>query len=230
MKQNTLQSDYIFNIDNEEKTFSISSVYCIGYSGSDTKKVQKHIDELALLGIPKPPEVPMLYPVRISSLNQNGNIEVIGNMSSGEAEIVLIFGEQESERYISVGSDHTDRELESVDINKSKQICDKPLANEAWTLSKIIDSWNELKLLSKVLVNGKWECYQEQKITAILPLKEILAYLNKKSLDLKNTIIFAGTVPLLDGFKYGDAYEVELLDPINNKSISCTYFVKNLNK
>lgn len=228
MKQSILQGDYIFNIDNEEKSFSVSSVYCIGYSGSDSKKVQDHIDELAELGIPKPPEVPMLYPVRVSNLNQNGKMEIIGKKTSGEAEIVLIFGEQESEIYVSVGSDHTDRELESVDINKSKQICDKPLAKEAWPLSKLIDGWNELKLVSKVLINGKWEAYQEQNVTAILPLEKILAYLNKKSLDLKNSVVFAGTVPLLNGFKYGDAYEVELVNTLNNKSISCTYFVKNL--
>lgn len=228
MEKNILTGEYIFNIDNKEKSFSVSSVYCIGYSGSDSKKVKAHIDELAELGIPKPPEIPMLYPVRISNLNQNGSIEIIGSKTSGEAEIVLIFGETESEIYVSVGSDHTDRELESVDINKSKQVCDKPLANQAWPLSKLVDGWNELKLVSKVLINGRWEAYQEQNVTAILPLNEILAYLNKKSLDLKNSVVFAGTVPLLNGFKYGDGYEVELVDPINNKSISCKYFVKNL--
>ncbi|WP_209125644.1 DUF2848 family protein [Alkalihalobacillus sp. BA299] len=227
MKQTILKNEYSFKINNEEKKIDVNSVYCIGYSGSDVEKVQEHIDELAELGIPKPPEVPMLYPVRVSSLNQSGSMEILGTQTSGEAEIVLIFGGNEDEVYISVGSDHTDRGLETVDINKSKQVCDKPLAQEAWRLSSVVDRWNEMKLVSKVLINGKWEPYQEQYVTAILPLEKILDYLKNKNLDLKNSVVFAGTVPLLDGFKYGDGYEVKLVDPDNN-SITCTYTVKNL--
>ncbi|MFC0560639.1 DUF2848 family protein [Halalkalibacter alkalisediminis] len=228
MKQVDLKNEYSFIINNEEKKFDVTSVYCIGYSGSDVKKVQEHIDELAELGIPKPPEIPMLYPVRVTSLNQKGNMEILGTMTSGEAEIVLIFGDTEEEIYVSVGSDHTDRGLESVDINKSKQICDKPLAQEAWPLSKLEDNWNELKLASKVLINGSWEPYQEQSVTAILPLEKVLDYLKNKKLDLKNSVVFAGTVPLLNGFKYGDGYEVTLLDPRKDQSITCSYTVKNL--
>lgn len=225
MKQ-TMRDVYRFQIDGEEKKLVVESVYCIGYSGSDVEKVQEHIDELAELGIPKPPEVPMLYPVRVSSLNQDGIMEILGDETSGEAEIVLIFGEQEDEIYVSVGSDHTDRGLETVDINKSKQICDKPIAAEAWPLSAVIDHWNELKLISKVRINGEWVPYQEQFLSAILPLNKILAYLKQKNLGLTHSVVFAGTVPLLDGFKYGDGYEVSLVD--NDKSITCTYSVKNV--
>ena len=115
----------------------IGSVYCIGYAGRDQKKVQEHIDELAELGVPRPSETPTLYPVSVSTLNQKGAIEVIGKESSGEAEIVLLFGETEDELYITTGSDHTDRALETVSINISKQVCDKPVANKAWSYSKV---------------------------------------------------------------------------------------------
>lgn len=230
IKGQLTRGNYAFTIQGQEKNFEISSVCCIGYSGRDTKKVQEHIDELTKLGVPKPAEVPMLYPVRVSNLNQKGGIEILGNETSGEAEIVLIFGEDEKEVYISVGSDHTDRGLETVDINKSKQVCDKPLANKAWPLSEVIDHWDQLKLVSKVLINEDWKLYQEQEITAILPLEEIFDYLKEKSLELKNAVVFAGTVPLVNGFKYGQGYEVELIDPVKEDSISCEYRVFNLER
>ncbi|MGO4890237.1 DUF2848 family protein [Anaerobacillus sp. MEB173] len=215
-------------VNGEEKDFSVESVYCIGYSGRDTKKVKEHIDELAELGIPAPPEVPMLYPVRLSSLTNEKEIEVLGQETSGEAEIVLIFGESNEDVYVSVGSDHTDRGLETVDINKSKQICEKPMANKAWKLNDVVEYWDELKLVSKVLDGGEWKPYQEQNVSAILPLEEILTYLKNKSVQLTNAVVFAGTVPLLNGFVYGDGYKMELIDPIKNDSISSEYLVSSL--
>ncbi|GAE28273.1 hypothetical protein JCM9140_4487 [Halalkalibacter wakoensis JCM 9140] len=228
MTQSISLNEYRFSINNEDKSFNVRSVYCVGYSGSNVEKVKEHIDELAELGIPKPPEVPMLYPVRVTSINQDGFMEILGNKTSGEAEIVLIFGDSEEEVYVTVGSDHTDRGLETVDINKSKQVCDKPIAQEAWPLSEIIKDWNELTLLSKVLTDGSWVPYQEQAVTAILPLEDILNYLKNKQVELKNSIVFAGTVPLLNGFTYGDGYEVTLKNPVTDQSIKCSYLVKNL--
>lgn len=223
-------NNYTLTINGIEKEVKIKNVYCVGYTGRDIEKTREHIQELAEIGISEPEEIPMLYPVRSSSLQQKGPLEVLGDKTSGEAEIVLIFGDSEEEVYVTVGSDHTDRALEEVDINLSKQICDKPFASKAWELKDVLDHWDSLELSAEMYINGKWESYQSDKITAIMPYDEIKEYLSKTGIDLKNGIFFSGTVPLVDGFKYGDKFKMTFKDPVRQDEISMTYDVNNLER
>ncbi|MDV2686037.1 DUF2848 family protein [Alkalihalophilus lindianensis] len=220
---------FTVKVEKDQVTLDVQSVYCIGYSGRNQEKVKEHIVELAELGIPAPEDVPMLYPVRKTSLYTGEEMEVIGTQTSGEAEIVLLFGDSEDEIYVSVGSDHTDRGLETVDINKSKQVCDKPLATKAWPLASVKDHWEELTLSSYVKSDtDEWIPYQNETLKSILPLEDILAYLKKKEVALKNTIVFAGTVPLINGFVYGSGYKLELIDPVTDQRLSCEYGVTTI--
>ena len=59
-------------------------------------------------------------------LTQEDSIEVCGTDSSGEVEFVLI-GWQ-GRIFVGLGSDHTDRKVESYSVTVSKQMCDKPIA------------------------------------------------------------------------------------------------------
>lgn len=218
-------STYQIEVEGETKDLKINNAYCIGYTGRDKEKTWMHIKELSEIGVPEPEEVPALFPVGVRTLNQFGAIEVIGDQTSGEAEIVIIFGDCPEESYLSVGSDHTDRSLETVDINKSKQVCDKPFAKKAWKIEKVIEHWDQLELSSEILVNGKWESYQENSISAIITLEEIKGYLENKRIPLKNIILFSGTVPLLDGFKYGEKFKMTLSDPVSDDSITTEYAI-----
>lgn len=215
------------NVDGNETKININDVYCIGYAGRSREKTMEHIIELEEIGIPRPDEIPALYPVRRNSLNQEGEMQVLGDESSGESEIVLVFDE-EGEMYITVGSDHTDRSLETVDINKSKQICDKPIGKKAWKLNDVIDHWDELVLTSQVLLEGEWQDYQQATIDSIIPLEEIKQYLTKKEVPMKNSVVFSGTVPLLDGFKYGDAFRMSFIDPVRKDEIQAEYLITKL--
>lgn len=215
-------------INNEDKEITINSVYCIGYAGRNIEKTMEHIDELEKIGVPRPAEIPTLYPVRRNSLNQTEEIEVLGGESSGEAEIVLIFGDSDDDVYITVGSDHTDRSLETIDINQSKQICDKPLAHKAWKLNDVIDHWDDLILTSQVYIDGHWQDYQMAKIDAIIPLDDIKAFLNKKNISMRNCVIFSGTVPLLEGFKYGSGFKMAFIDNVRNDEIHAEYAITRL--
>lgn len=215
-------------IEGTEVLVNVDTVYCIGYAGRSLEKTMEHIIELEKIGIPRPEEVPTLYPVRRNSLNQSGEIQVLGNESSGEAEIVLVFGDTEEEVYITVGSDHTDRSLETVDINKSKQICDKPIAKSAWKLSDVINQWDDLILTAQVQVNGEWLDYQRAKINEIIPLEEIKEFLIKKGVVMKNSIVFSGTVPLLNGFKYGSAFKMSFIDEARENEIHAEYVINRL--
>ncbi|PKR77937.1 hypothetical protein CEY16_08410 [Halalkalibacillus sediminis] len=219
-----------FNLEHEGNTFTVQldEAYCIGYTGRNKEKTLEHVKELKEIGVPEPKEIPALYPVRQSCLNRSGKIDVLGNETSGEAEIAIIFGEDENDIYITVGSDHTDRSLETVDINKSKQVCDKPFAQEVWKLDDIKDHWDQLELSSSIQINDEWVDYQNHAISAIMPLEEIIDYVKEKNIKMKNTIIFAGTVPLLNGFKFGEKFEMKFIDPVRKRTITSTYEIKNL--
>lgn len=86
--------------------------------------------------MPEPLEVSTLFPASVSTLNQTETLEAIGDQTSGEAEIVLIFGDLAEEVYLGVGSDH--RALETVDINKSKQVCDLFNRLQLWQINLLI--------------------------------------------------------------------------------------------
>src|SRR5690606_6585949 len=100
-------------------------------------------------------------------LQTNDLITVIGNKSSGEAEVALL--NIDGKWYVGLGSDHTDRLLETVSVQKSKQVCAKPLARELWPLDEVIKSWDEIELKSWVTVNGDKKLYQSGKLDQFLP-------------------------------------------------------------
>lgn len=215
-----------FKLDYKEVNLSFDNAYCIGYSGRNIEKTKEHIAELKELGVPEPTSVPEIYHLDPYLFRQDNTISVIGNKSSGEAEIVLIF--DGTKRFVTVGSDHTDRELETVSIHKSKQLCPKPIADKVWEFEKIENNWDELELKSYVYANGQWELYQEDKVSNILPYEDLITSLEQFGAKLNNAVVYCGTVPLVDGFKYPNAFKAELIDPINNKAIELAYEVKKL--
>lgn len=217
-----------FHVKDDQRNVEVSKVYCIGYSGRNQDKVMEHVKELAEIGVPEPEEIPALYPIRISSLTQGSAIEVLGRETGGEAEIVLIFGGTSEDVWVTVGSDHTDRGLETVDINKSKQVCDKPFAKKAWLFRDLLDHWDQLILSSSVRINSEWLPYQEHTVQSILHPEDIIEFLSRKNVILKNAVFFSGTVPLKEGFKFGDQFKMKLIDPVTSDEISCEYEIHHL--
>ena len=84
----------------------------IGFSGRDGALVERHISELAALGVPRPPQVPMVWKLPSRLLLQGDHVTVDSDATSGEAEPVLIV--RGKDHFLAVGSDHTDRELERM--------------------------------------------------------------------------------------------------------------------
>src|ERR1700709_2634547 len=76
-----------------------------GYTGRDEKSVRTHIDELAAIGVPAPPEDPTLYPVDAGLITTAADVSVAGDYTSGEVEPVLV--RAGGTWYLGVGSDHT---------------------------------------------------------------------------------------------------------------------------
>src|SRR5699024_1556257 len=202
-------------------------LYCIGYAGRDKDKTLEHIEELKEIGVPEPKSIPEMYHINSNLLTREKKMKVVGDKTSAEVEIVLIFDENGSTS-VTVGSDHTDRSLEAVSIHKSKQICEKPIASKKWHLNEVIDEWDDLRLYAKVKQNGKWVRYQEGTVSAIIPLSEIKSFLKNHDVETKNAIVYCGTVPLVNGFIYGDAYKCGIESKKQGDIIEVEYEVERV--
>lgn len=179
------------------------------------------------IGVPEPGSVPELYHLSPVLMETGNDIYVIGNQTSGEAGVVLKFDET-GEVSVTVGSDHTDRGLETVSIQKSKQVCSKPLAEESFSLEEVEAEWDDLKLFSQVEMNGSWIDYQDGKVSAIISRNEIYDFLTNNDVTLKNVVVFCGIVPLLDGFKYGSGFRCGITSKELNRTISIEYKINLL--
>jgi len=200
-----------------------------GFSGRNQEKVQEHVRELAAKGIPAPSETPTLYPVVCQSLLCRSSIDVLGDKTSGEVEYVL-FLDQEGGMYAGLGSDHTDRHLEETDIPRAKQICPNLVSDTVWPLSEVEAHWDDIVLKSAVTVNGETVPYQEGALGGVLSPRQMLDFVRSKvSCELKNMVIYSGTVAMLtDGFRYGERFEAEMVDPHLERRLGLQYAINNV--
>jgi hypothetical protein len=197
-----------------------------GYTGRDRESVRRHVDELAQHGIAPPARVPMVYAVTPDRVVTGGPIEVLGTHTSGEVEFVLLL--VSGEILVGVGSDHTDRELEKHDIAAAKQCCPKVIGPELWRLDDLDGHWDRLRLRS--WIGSEHEPYQDGTVDALMRPRDILAVVQSHAAaPLKDSMIFCGTLPLLDGvFRPSTRFEAELYDPLHERRLTCSYDVAPL--
>jgi len=180
-----------------------------GYTGRDQEAVRHHIDELAAIGVPEPETIPAFYTMDVDRLTTDAVIEVTGASTSGEVEPVLI--RANGTYYLTVGSDHTDREMETVDIRLSKAVCPKPIASTVIELGDppaLVD-WDAIEV--RCWVDG--ELYQEGTLASMLPITRVLAEWDQLTGSSDVTLVlFGGTKPLIDGtFRYGRDWRMQLV-------------------
>jgi len=194
-------------------TLAIDQAVVAGWTGRDPVARDKHIAELEAIGIARP-------------LTTEDEIEVCGGDSSGEVEFVLI-GWQ-GRIFVGLGSDHTDRKVESYSVTVSKQMCDKPMASVLWELEEVIDHWDRLILRAHAWIGGKRELYQEGTLDAMLPVSELLArgFVDGKLPD--GCAMFGGTFAAKGGIRPANRFEFELEDPVLKRSIRHAYDVIEL--
>lgn len=190
-----------------------------GYTGRDEAAVRHHIDELAAIGVAPPERVPMLYPIDPATITSAAYAPVTGANTSGEVEPVLL--RHRGRFYLGVGSDHTDRDRETVDIGESKRICPKPVGA---TVAEIADwasfDWDACRARS--WVDGK--LYQDGTLAALRTPTDLLGIITERvGADDRDLLCFAGTLPLLDGrFTPGTRWDLELVLP-DGRALTHTY-------
>jgi len=210
-------------------TFSVKTLINAGYVGRDQAEVRRHIEELAAEGIPAPETTPVLFPKVPRNMVFDKSIEVYGQETSGELEYVLLV-RNEDEVYVGLGSDHTDRKLEEVDIPRSKQVCPNILSKTVWPLAEVQEHWDELLIYCDVIKNGEKTRYQETRLEAILTPNDLITFIKSQvSIPLDDTVIFSGTVGLLSGtFIYAERFEAVMVDGVLNRRLSLDYDIQPL--
>lgn len=197
-----------------------------GWTGRDAAAIQHHIHELELLGVPAPSTVPLYYRGSSILLTQSNNIEVIGPDSSGEAEPVLFFAN--NDWWLTVGSDHTDRRVETYSVAVSKQMCPKPIANVAWRWADVVSYQDEIELHSRILENGEWIPYQKGSFASIRPLNTLRDGFFPTTTPAAGSFISCGTLGAIknvkgEGIRPAQCMELEILDPRRKRSIIHRY-------
>lgn len=203
--------------------FTPRRVIIAGYTGRDQEAVRAHINELAAQGVPPPAEVPAILHATLDRLTADSEVQVLGADTSGEAEAVLLV--KGAEIWVAVGSDHTDRALETVSIGASKQVCPKPVSAEVWSYAQVRERWDSLLLRSWVGETGRDQLYQEARMSQVLLPEDLLAILRPRLGELVDgAVIYTGTIALAGGrFVTKPYFEAELLDEATGRSLRCVY-------
>jgi hypothetical protein len=214
--------------EKQDLSVQLKGAVICGYTGRDQAAVQKHVNELEKEGIKPPPSVPMYYPKPAWGLSIAEDMHVLGAETSGEVEFVLL--PLDGKTYVGVGSDHTDRNLEKLDIPKSKQVCPSMISKTLWDLDEVKGHWDQLEFRSWATRGGERVLYQQSAVTCILPPAELLARVRGRVPgSLTGLAIFSGTSALLtNGFVFAERFEGELHDPVLKRSIRIAYGVHTL--
>ena len=197
-------------------------LFAIGYAGRNTEKTMEHIRELEReFGVPAPKRVPTIFSLGRYLLTQERDLLFAGRDSCGEVEFVIVVSS--GRICIGLGSDHTDRRLEAEDILKAKQVCAKPVGSELWDYAELRDHWDGIRLLSWQTVDGVEIPYQDGTLADILPVETILGELRQRAGCTGDCVVFSGTVPLLDGFRFGSNFRCAMVDEVLGRRLEMDY-------
>ena len=205
----------------------IDTLIIAGWTGRDEAAMQAHIAELEAIGIARPKSTPIFYRVAAALLTTADEIEVPGEDSSGEVETV-VFSLPDG-LWVGVGSDHTDRKIEAVNVTASKQMCAKPIGRELWPYAEVKDHWDQLVLRSFATVGGKRRLYQEGSAATMRPPGELMRLYTGGDGGLPpGSAMFGGTLAVAGGIAPADSFEIELHDPVLGRTIGHSYAIRTL--
>ena len=208
------------------RDFDVSKLVIAGWAGRDLAAVEAHIVELEELGVKRPSKVPIFYFASASRATCADKIEVLGAQTSGEVECVLL--KLDGELWVGVGSDHTDRDLETSDVSQSKQICEKPVASTFWKLAEVIDHWDSLKINSHIIENGQRVVYQDSSVAHLRPPSDLLQLFANIGEFQEGMMMLCGTASVIGGIRPSDKFAFSLEDPILKRTISGEYAINVL--
>jgi hypothetical protein len=208
------------------RTLRIDQLVIAGWTGRDPVARDHHIAELEALGIARPASTPIFYRVAARRLTTADRIECSGTESSGEVEFVLLA--QGGELFVGVGSDHTDRKVETYGVTVSKQMCDKPVAPTLWPLAEVSAHWDDIVLRSYATIGGARVLYQEGTLSAMLGVGDLIRKGFAAGTLPDGCAMFGGTFAAKGGIRPAERFEFEMDDPVLGRKIAHGYDIAEL--
>ena len=212
-----------FIVDGDSVEIDPTAVVIAGFTGRDRDAVQHHLAELAELGVPTPAAVPSFYVTPGASAVQQPVLSMVSAETSGEAEAVLVFDGDDA--YLTLGSDHTDRAAEAIDIALSKLACPKPLATEAWRLEEVAAHADDLVVRSWIIEDGTRGgevLYQQGHLSELMSFDNLLGatpFADRPD----RFVLFTGTFPAIGGIRLAGRFRASLEDPVTGRIITFGY-------
>jgi hypothetical protein len=201
----------------------VDTAIIAGWTGRDPAALEKHMAELVALGVPRPSSTPIFYRVSASRLTTAPEIESTPS-STGEVEAVLL--RHGGRTWVGVGSDHTDRDLETYSVAASKQLCEKPIAAELWPYEEVAAHWDSLVIRSWIRTDCTDVLYQEGTLDGLLPPDQLLAQADPPLRD--GALLFCGTIPARGGIRPAAEFRYELEDPVLGRTLGGGYVMRIL--
>ncbi len=194
-----------------------------GWAGRDAAAIERHIEELAQIGVARPSAVPLFYRVAANQLVQAERVQVVGSASSGEVEpaVIAVGGEL----VVTVASDHTDRALERTSVALSKQLCVKPIAATAWPLREVAGHWDELELRAAIVEGDREVVYQHATLASLRTPADLIARFTGGGALADGTVMLGGTVAVRGPIRPALAFAMELIDPRLGRTIRHRYAI-----
>jgi len=208
------------------QTHTLKAAIIAGWSGRDSAAVEKHIKELEALGVKRPSTTPIFYRVAASRITTGDEIEASGVSSGGEVEFVLL--RQGGRLWVGVGSDHTDRKVETYGVTVSKQMCEKPIASQFWAYDEIAPHWDKLVLRSFVFEHGKRTAYQDGSVAHLMHPEALMSKYTDGGALAESSIMFCGTLAAKGGVRPTESFAFEMEDPVLGRKIAHEYRVVTL--
>lgn len=206
---------------------TVGQAIIAGWTARDVAAMEHHIVELEAIGVPRPKRTPMYYRVGARRITTDGRIEAVGGNSSGEVEFVIFHSH--GQLWIGVGSDHTDRKVETYGITVSKQMCDKPVAPQLWPLSEVEAHWDRLQLRSQVRIDGRTSAYQEGGVASMRHPRELISQYERDHGPFEDgSLMFCGTLAAIGGIRPAHRFEFALIDPVLDRQIGHGYEIATL--
>lgn len=211
---------FVQSIEGEifQTQFDFDELILGGWTGRNAEEVRSHIEELKRIGVPGPERVPSFFRVSSNLLDTSRVIQVISDETNGEVEYVLFISSGEL-KYVTVGSDHTDRGVERINVHLSKQLYPKLISPLVWEFDDVKTHWDEIIL--RMRVDGILS--QEAKLSALLPPEELLKLVDLRS---ENAVLFSGSISWIgNSLRFGKRYSFSIVDPVLGRGISHSYEV-----
>jgi hypothetical protein len=225
--QPVLNFHRLSNLSPNAFDFAPQQLVIAGWTGRDRAALEHHVAELAALGVARPSSMPVYYRASVTCLTQASRVQVVGPDSSGEVEPVLF--SMSDGLWLGLGSDHTDRKLETQSVALSKQLCPKVVGRGVWDCREIAAHWDRIVLRSSI-VEGKARPvpYQEGTLGQILsPIALIEGYAGPQGLPV-GTLMFCGTFPAKGGIRPAASFIMELEDPVLKRRLRHSYDIEVL--